>query len=92
MEEHLKQYPSLKDLPKGRVCRLGNHDNWIDPEKDRTINAAAQHSVAAVLAFGWGLRWYVLRPRNQYNEPGLAQPARQLKRKLLGCKCNKKTS
>jgi hypothetical protein len=32
----------------------------------------------------WSLRWYILRPRNQYNEPGPAQSAKRLSRRPLG--------
>ncbi len=44
----------------------------------------AQPAVAAELAFGWSLRWYVLWPRNQYNDPSPAQPANRLNRRPLG--------
>ncbi len=47
---------------------------------------AAQPAVAAELAFGWSLRWYILWPRNQYNDPSPAQPANRLNRRPLGAK------
>jgi len=46
----------------------------------------AQHAVAAELAFGRSLRWYVLRGNRNILEPSPAQPANRLNRKPLGNK------
>jgi hypothetical protein len=50
----------------------------------RHLPCAAQHALAADLAFGQSFRWFAFRLAYKYTEPSPAQPARQLKRKPLG--------